>query len=438
MKRNKWTLLHLESKSEKCIFISIIAVYLILLIARVASGNFYLVDSFEYISIAKKIQAFTFFEQDAAFSIFSKRPIVYPLFLSLLIYVHPFVVLLVQSIIGCISVLILFRVLNDFGVKPNKWFLAFFVLTPSLVIYTQLFMSEWLIFFFLSTLFYLLTRKEFSKKNFALIQLITLFLAFTKPVFYPLIYLNLLFFSVYFIKIKKFSFWLFVPIIVLQLYFSFNEKTSGFKYFSTIENINLINYNLYYFKSTTQSAEVADAWIDSVYSPQYELLNAKQQNEYLKNMAYTEIKSNLFSYSSYHVMTAVRGIFDPGRFDLMTFFKKEDGKQGFLEIFSGKKPLSDLFTNKLSYVYVLLIPIGLANLLKLFYACTFFLTRRLDVRLYYLIATLLMYVLLTGPVNCSRYMMPLQGILIVFAVLGMKLKKSDKAAFGQEKHGVGS
>ena len=438
MKRNKWTWLHLESKSERRIFLSIIAVYLIFLIARVASGNFYLSDSFEYISVAKKIQSFTFFEQDAAFSIFSKRPMVYPLFLSLLIYFHPFVVLLAQSIIGCISIVVLFRILNDFGVKPNKSFLAFFVLTPSLVIYTQLFMSEWLIFFFLSTLFYLLTREEFSKKNFALIQLVTLFLAFTKPVFYPLIYLNLLFFSVYFMKIKKFSFWLFVPLIVLQLYLNFNEKTSGFRHFSTIENINLINYNLYYFKSTTQSAEVADAWVDSIYTPQYELFNAKQQNDYLENTAYTEIKNNLFSYVSYHVMTAVRGIFDPGRFDMMTFFMNEDGKQGFLEIFSGKKPLSDLFANKLSYVYVLLIPIGIANLLKLFYACRFILTRSLDIRLYYLIAILATYVLLTGPVNCSRYMMPLQGILIVFAVLGMKLKKSDKATLALDKHEVGS
>jgi len=353
--------------------------------------------------------------------------------LSLLIYFHPFFALLAQSIFGCISIVVLFRILNDFGVKPNKSFLAFFVLTPSLVIYTQLFMSEWLIFFFLSTLFYLLTRKEFSKKNFALIQLITLFLAFTKPVFYPLIYLNLLFFSIYFIKIKKFSFWLFVPLIVLQMYLNFNEKTSGFRHFSTIENINLINYNLYYFKSTTQSAEVADAWIDSIYTPQYELLNAKQQNDYLKNMAYTEIKNNLFSYGSYHVMTSVRGIFDPGRFDMMTFFKNEDGKQGFLQILSGKKPLSDLFANKLSYVYVLLIPIGIANLLKLFYACRFIITRSLDFRLYYLIAILIAYVLLTGPVNCSRYMMPLQGILIVFAVLGMKLKKPNKATFGSEE-----
>jgi hypothetical protein len=286
-------------------------------------------------------------------------------------------------------------------------------------------MSEWLIFFLLSLLFFLLTRKQFSAKNFALVQLITLALAFTKPVFYPLIYLNFLFFGIYFIKKRRFSLWLFIPILVLQSYLNLNEKISGYRYFSTIENINLISYNLYYFKSATQSPEVAEVWIDSIYTPQYAALSIKQQNDYLKNIAYAEIKNAPFSYGFYHIATAIRGIFDPGRFDLMTFFKKEDGKQGFLEIFNGMKSIDELFKDKLSYVYLLLIPIGVVNCVKLFYATSFVLTQKLDVRLYYLIVTLLAYILLTGPVNSSRYMMPLQGIIIVFALLGIN-KKTQK------------
>ena len=137
----------------------------------------------------------------------------------------------VQSVIGCFSVLILFRILNDFGIKLDNWFLGFLLLTPSVFIYTQLFMSEWLIFFLLSLLFFLLTRKQFSAKNFAFVQLITLALAFTKPVFYPLIYLNFLFFGIYFIKKRRFSLWLFIPILVLQSYLNLNEKISGYRYF---------------------------------------------------------------------------------------------------------------------------------------------------------------------------------------------------------------
>jgi hypothetical protein len=89
------------------------------------------------------------------------------------------------------------------------------------------------------------------------------------------------------------------------------------------------------------------------------------------------------------------------------------------------KSIDELFKDKLSYVYLLLIPIGVVNCVKLFYATSFVLTQKLDVRLYYLIVTLLAYILLTGPVNSSRYMMPLQGIIIVFALLGIN-KKTQK------------
>jgi hypothetical protein len=414
-----------KSQRERCIFLVIAGFYLIFLLARVSSENFYLFDSYEYLDVANNVQQLLFLEQGENFSSFAKRPPVYPIFLSLFLSFHPVIIMAVQSVIGCFSVLILFRILNDFGIKLDNWFLGFLLLTPSVFIYTQLFMSEWLIFFLLSQLFFLLTRKQFSAKNFALVQLITLALAFTKPVFYPLIYLNFLFFGIYFIKKRRFSLWLFIPILVLQSYLNLNEKISGYRYFSTIENINLISYNLYYFKSATQSPEVAEVWIDSIYTPQYAALSIKQQNDYLKNIAYAEIKNAPFSYGFYHIATAIRGIFDPGRFDLMTFFKKEDGKQGFLEIFNGMKSIDELFKDKLSYVYLLLIPIGVVNCVKLFYATSFVLTQKLDVRLYYLIVTLLAYILLTGPVNSSRYMMPLQGIIIVFALLGIN-KKTQK------------
>jgi hypothetical protein len=143
----------------------------------------------------------------------------------------------------------------------------------------------------------------------------------------------------------------------------------------------------------------------------------------LKNIAYAEIKNAPFSYGFYHIATAIRGIFDPGRFDLMTFFKQEDGKQGFLETLNGMKSIDELFKDKLSYIYLLLIPIGVVNCVKLFYATSFVLTQKLDVRLYYLIATLLAYILLTGPVNNARLMMPLQGIIIAFALLGLNKKR---------------
>ena len=74
-----------------------------------------------------------------------------------------------------------------------------------------------------------------------------------------------MFFAYYLFKTKTFSLWLFFPIIILQLYILHNEQESGFRHFSSIENHNLINYNLYYFKSSKTGKVEADKWHKSVY-----------------------------------------------------------------------------------------------------------------------------------------------------------------------------
>ena len=135
------------------------------------------------------------------------------------------------------------------------------------------------------------------------------------------------------------------------------------------------------------------------------------------------MKQNFFQYSYYHLFTAIRGVFDPGRFDIMTFFKKEDGKQGFLELLNKKNSMFDLLKNRFAFVYILLIPVFLINLIKWFYFLRYLLIKKLDFKVYYIILILACYILISGPVNSSRYIMPFQGIIIVFAILGMKYKE---------------
>jgi hypothetical protein len=283
-------------------------------------------------------------------------------------------------------------------------------------------MSEWLVMLFLTMLFWLLLQK-WDKNKFVYIQIITVLLAFTKPIFYPFIYVNLIFFLVYMIKNKVFSFWLFLPVICLQLYLNYNKYVTGYKHFSSIENANLIDYNLYYFKSSTQSKEQAELWLDSIYKDKkYVGKSFKEQNIYLKQTATNEIKKNFFQYSLYHFYTAIRGIVDPGRFDLMTFFEKENGRQGFLEVLNSNKSIWSIFKNKYFFIYIFLLPIFLANCMKWFYFLRYLFYNKLTLNIYYFIVLFGYYILVSGPVNCSRYMMPFQGILMVFTVLGMQIK----------------
>ncbi|MFK5877997.1 MAG: hypothetical protein QM478_00730 [Flavobacteriaceae bacterium] len=412
------------NKKEKIIFYSIVALFVIFLIFRLFSKNLYLSDSYEYLEVAKRIHDLSFFDTNISGPSLSKRTFIYPLFLVFFLNSPIVFTIILQSIIGVITVFLMFKIINRFGLELKPSYLWFFIFTPSIFIYTQLIMSEWVVMFLVTLLFWVLI-KSWTKKNFAYIQIITLILAFTKPIFYPLIYLNLIFFGIYFIRIRRFSFWLFIPIIILQSYLTFNEVRTGYRHFSSIENINLIKYNLYYFKSKTESEKEADQWLNTIYNSSFEEKSFKDQNIYLREIAVKEIKEHFFQYALYHFYTSVRGAFDPGRYDLMSFFKKEDGNQGFLRVLNGEKPISDLLKNKFALVYIFLIPIFLTILIKWFYFIKYLLINKLDFKTYYIILVLVFYILITGPVNSSRYLMPFQGVIIVFAILGINSSKKE-------------
>jgi hypothetical protein len=414
------------TKSEKKLFLIITFLYFAFFIARMVSNIYFLTDSYEYFEVAKAIRNFTYFESSNHPELFTRRPFLYPLFLSFFVDFSPLIVIIFQTIFSLFNTFILFKIIKQYNIQLTNKLLALFLFTPSIFIYSQLIMSEWLVMLFLTMLFWLLLQK-WDKNKFIYIQIITVLLAFTKPIFYPFIYINLIFFLVYMIKNKLFSFWLFLPIICLQLYLNYNKNTTGYKHFSSIENANLVDYNLYYFKSSTQSKEQAELWLDSVYNDKkYIGKSFKEQNIYLKHIATNEIKKNFFQYSLYHFYTAIRGIVDPGRFDLMTFFEKENGRQGFLEMLNNDRPIWEVFKNKFIIVYLFLIPILLANCIKLFYFLRYLFFNKLSINVYYFLILFGYYVLVSGPVNCSRYMMPFQGILIVFAILGMQYKSNNR------------
>ena len=405
---------------SKSIFTFIIF-YIVLLLLRVWNGNFYLVDSYEYLEVAKLIiQGDYFITED---TVISRRPFVYPLFLVLIFTLNPFLILFFQSILLLLSFYFFYKIIGFYGIKNEYLLLILVLLTPSIFIYSQLVMSELLILFLITLLFYLYSV-HFHWKNIKYAQVIITILAFTKPVFYPFVFVNLTLMLVYFFKVKRFNFWVLLPVLSVLLYINYNQKKFGYKHFSSMENKNLIYYNLYYFKAKNESKEIADQWISNV-NDSLRDKNQKETNDFLKVVAYDEIKVNFFSYTFYHISTGIRGVFDPGRFDLMTFIAKEDGRQGFLEILNGNKPFSSLFSKKsLLLVYFLLVPIFLVLLFKWFHFFKFYLTKKRSFSEYFFLVFIGYYVLITGPVNCSRYMMPLQLVLVAFVLVSIKLINS--------------
>lgn len=408
------------NKKEIVVFAIIALFFLLFYFFRIYSGIFKLADSYEYLSTAELIKNGNYFLPTVDIQnseLLTKRPFLYPLFLLMNFFSNLKFVLFIQTLFGIFNFYLLLQCLQRLNIELPYYSIVLVVLTPSIFIYTQLIMSEWVVM----TLFMLLIvpfLHEFSIKRFILIQVLTLLLAATKPVFFPIIYFNLLYFSIFFYRKKIFSIYLFLPVIFLFSYLQFNNYRTGYTHFSSIENINLIDYNLYYFKLNAQSQELANKWRDSVYDEGSKLITYRAKNEFYKHTAMSEIKSNFFRYSWYHFYTSIRGMMDPGRFDLMTFFKKEDGKQGLIEILNSDKPLISLLYERNAWIYILLIPIFIMQVIKFICFGTFLYQnkRRFFSFQFYPVILLILYVFLTGPVNCSRLMMPMQGILIIISV----------------------
>ncbi|HNP33686.1 MAG TPA: hypothetical protein PKN96_10370 [Flavobacterium sp.] len=391
----------------------LIAFYVVLLVLRMHNGNFYLDDSYDYLQVAQKIANGDFFSTHD--EIVSKRPFLYPLFLLLSFGFNPYVILFLQAVLLFLTFCLFGKILAHFKITATNKLMFLLIVTPSVFIYAQLVMSEILAAFLLMLLLYFFVI-DFSFKKIKYIQILLLLLVFTKPVFYPFAFINTALMIYYCFRKKQFTFWIFAPILTLLLYTNYNERKFGYRHFSSIENYNLVQYNLYYFKSFSESKTEADRWLNEV-NASISTKDFAQKNMILKHIAHKEISGHFFSYAAYHCLTGIRGVFDPGRFDLMTFRKKEDGKQGFLEILNGNKSVKTLFSDSSSlFIYGFLLLIFIALLVKYFYFIKYFLSNKLHFYEVYFLVLILYYILVTGPVNCSRYMMPFQLIIIIFTL----------------------
>lgn len=399
-------------------FISFVAIIFYCL--RLYSGNFFLTDSEEYLNTSKAILDGSYFlktPENELVQMATKRPFLYPLFLTIHFFFNIESILFIQTLATILSCYLLIQCLKKLHTTLNPFLYIITSLSTSLFIYSNLIMSEWLCLLLFTFLAFVLLH-TFNTKRFIIIQIITILLAATKPVFFPLIYFNFLYFSVYFFRKRTFSYALFLPSLFLVCYISLNNYKTGYSHFSSIENINLIDFNLYYFKSNKESKEIADRWKDTVYQQNAKYTTFKEQSIFLNKVGQNEIRKNLFSYSWYHFYTSLRGMFDPGRFDIMTFLKKEDGKQGFLEMLNSKKPLTSIISTKQVWLYILLSGIIIINFFKIILFFYYFISNRKKTTslINYLFLLIVLYILLSGPVNCSRLMMPMQLVIICFAL----------------------
>lgn len=417
----------LDLKEKKIFFIIVIA-FLFFYILRLFLDIYLYIDSYEYLDVAtalKEKQYFNYYglrEKD-----FTRRPIFYPLFLSLLLNLKYSAIAFIQMIIVIFSIYNLFVIAKKTAIPIDKKMALFIILTPTIFYYSHAILAEWMVFCLLNLLLYLFTL-NWSNKTFLAIQVITLLLAFIKPVFYPFIYINFIFFSIFFIRKKKISIWLFLPITVLHLFLNFNEQKTGAKHFSSIENVNLC-YNVFVYKKNTISNDAAVKWFSNTIKEAKKETTFKDETIFLRNKGLEEIKKDWFNYSFFHAYRGIKGIIDPGFFDFASFYKSDneriqysnnEGIQYVKDVLSLRLTFSQIINSKFFIYLILLIPIIFINIVKYFFFCWSVFKTKHSLFSVYMILIIVYYIFISGTVNSSRYMMPLQGIIILFSLLGFE------------------
>lgn len=416
-------MLHLSQRKFIYLFSFILIVYLFL---RILNGNYFLKDSYEYLQTVELLKSCEYFSstEDISKSILlTQRGLTYPIFLLIFNQLSFNAILIIQTIFGFFNIMLISSIFKKLG-GINYFYLSLFLFfSPAVFIYTHLIMTEFLTLFLILCIFNFVLN--FNKKRYIFyLQILLTLLVFLKPVFYFFPFINALLLLYLSIKQKKQYYLLsFIPIAAVILYMGFNENRTGYNHFSSMQNINLINYNIYLHKAKTNGTENADLWKKNIYEKVDTFDSFSERSKYLSTVGKNYITENFVSYTFFHLYGSLRGTLDPGRFDLMTFSNEPyDSKQGLLNILNTEKSFSaikNLLQTKYIWVLIILIPVFLINIVKLFYSLMYLLKTRKNISfgIVFISALTIYYILLTGPVNASRYMMPIQGVLIIFSAL---------------------
>ncbi|MCB0450240.1 MAG: glycosyltransferase family 39 protein [Confluentibacter sp.] len=417
------------------LFLVILVAHGLFFTIKLSLGNFFFIeDSFEYYRLAENIKhGVGFYSGDIhaniQFEDYTKRPPLYSIFILVFSFLlhSKIAVLFMQNVLSIASIFMCLRLFEAYH-KPisQKILLAFLLTSLSQFVYSNYLMSEILLQFLIVLLCYLFHAIVTEKKWQYLVcfQAVIILLFLTKPVFYLFVVPNLVL-SVWFTKhIKNAYLYAFLPIIACVLYMNWNYQRTGSFEFSSIQNINLKNYNLYYFNVN----KYGEAYAQEVNSKISAIANAKntyaEQQKAIKEQSISYLKKDGLEYAFMHLKGSLRIFFDPGRFDIHNFFElKNTGEMGFLNQLNknGIGGALNYFKNQPLLVIVLIPILLLFNVFKLIGFVLFWVRHyKTAPALYWFMLLIILYIVgLTGPIGAARFLVPILPMYLLFATSGL-------------------
>lgn len=438
-----------KNKKDLIFLFALIIIHLIYFSISVYQDNYHpfsgadykFSDSYQYIIEAENIvNDGIFYSGDLNEPInpkyYTLRPPGYPIFLSLftLFNASLAVILFFQNIISIISIFLIRKTILLFNYKKtfDPLFLILLILTPSQFIYANAILTEVFFQLFLVLMFRyaLLFLKFKSFKNIIWYSLAFIIAAYIKPAMYLFVIPSTFF--MLFLSLKQRNWYpisiSILPILAILFILNWNYKRTNHYQYSSIQTINLLDYNLRFFLLSREGHTKTNAVLDSIHNKANLEKSFSAKTKYLDNASKNILKEHIVPYSLYHLQGSLYAILDPGRFDLNYFFKlktKNANEKGILyHINNGgiKSVLKFLFG---SYSLSLLFFLGIIlvfNAIKFVGFLILLFNKSVDPNFRFISASLIFYiVLLVGPVGASRYLMPLVPIIIGACLMNTSL-----------------
>lgn len=402
-------------------------------------GTTLLQDSKEYLFAAENlIQHHTLYAWDLNQPYnaiwLTKRPILYPLILSLFKLlscgnngVFLFFLLLAQNLASLFSLKLAETILKKYAeLKDYKYVLFFLLLTPAQAIYANLIMSEiWLELVLILILHFLLVQKDNTQKILWLSGLCILAMSL-KPV------MILMAFCLPLYCLWKFKFWEILqpllvgllPIVFLSSVTLINGERTGYAHYSSITNINLLKYNAYTLLMHEKGTTYADSVIDAIQSKAALQPSFRVEQQFTKMEGQRIVMAHWSAYVYLHIRGMLFCFLDPGRFDITQFFGLEH-RSNLLYETNKKNNFKAILSVFMNPAGVFLLLVFVANIIKGLLVLKFIFSKTISSGFKIILLFIPAYIVfLTGPIGSSRFAMPFFPILMIILLISLSKQKS--------------
>ena len=423
----------------------LVLVHILFFLMQVKNNNLYLRDSYEYLEMSENIREDFYFYCGETEDIFepdllTKRPPLYPLFITIIKFIHKsdFLIIFFQSILSIFNIFVLIKIAKKFKINDYLLILILLIFTPSQFIYANLIMCEIVFqtFLILSFLHIVLFSESEKFKYLFFYNILLVFAMLTKPVLYLFSIPNLIFLIYVAFRKKDFKIPLtgLIPIIFILGYCGWNYKRTGYFHYSSIQKLSLLNYTTYYFLMNNKGEEFANKTIEEIDKKAEKISSYKKKNKYInKEISNILLKENLIPYSIFYLKGICNFFLDPGRFDIQNFsgFTRTKDK-GLLYHYSksGYRGIISYIKKQSVFLLLLLMLILFFNFLKLLGFILLFFNKKANIETRIFIFALVGYIALaTGPSGASRFALPLLPLMIFSCLnswdLCLSLNKTD-------------